>query len=312
MSIKVEKVTSPIALAEGPHWDSSTNTLYYINFKGNTVHSFKPDENKSATATVDNGEISPSFIIPVEGQKGKFLISDKNKNNIYTINWDGKSPTIPDPQFIASIEPKDGPTHINDGKADPAGRLWTGTMGKEISGQPGEFEIEKGGLFSYSGGKVTNHLSKITLSNGLAWSLDKSKFFYIDSLKYRVDVYDYDLKSGQISNQNIVFDLKKNNIPGIPDGMTVDAEGKLIIAVFGGGVVLRVDPNSGELLAKIQIPVPQVTSVAFGGKNYEDLYVTTANIYATPESVKLYPDAGCVYRLTNLGFKGLPPTSVKL
>lgn len=76
--------------------------------------------------------------------------------------------------------------------------------------------------------------------------------------------------------------------------------------------VLRIDPATGTVISKIQIPVPQVTSVTFGGSNYDELYVTTANIYATPESLKLYPDAGCVYRLTNLGFKGLPAKNVKL
>ncbi|XP_075227281.1 regucalcin-like [Lycorma delicatula] len=310
MSVKVEKITPPITLAEGPHWDASSETLFFIDYKGYTVHSYQPKGNKYYKANIANGEFSPTFIIPVEGQKNKFVIS--GKNNIYTINWDGKNPTITDPQFIASLEPKDSPTRLNDGKADPAGRLWTGTMGKEISGQPGEFELEKGGLYSLSDGKVTKHLEKVSLSNGLAWSLDKKKFFYIDSLKYRVNVFDYDITSGQISNQQVLFDFKEKNLPGIPDGMTVDAEGKLIVAVFGGAAILRIDPATGDLISKIQIPVPQVTSVAFGGNNFDELYVTTANIYATPESLKLYPDAGSVYRLTNLGFKGLPPTNVKL
>lgn len=74
----------------------------------------------------------------------------------------------------------------------------TGTMGHEISGQPGEFEVEKGGLYSLKDGKVTKHLDKVTLSNGIAWSLDKKKLYYNDSLKYRVYVFDYDITDGQI------------------------------------------------------------------------------------------------------------------
>ncbi|XP_039288062.1 regucalcin [Nilaparvata lugens] len=193
----------------------------------------------------------------------------------------------------------------------------TGTMGFEIEGKLGEFVEEKGGLYSISGNSstgytVNQHLDKITLSNGLAWSLDHSTFYYIDSMKYRISAYDYDIKSGSISNPRTVLDFKQKMIPGIPDGMTVDSEGKLIVAVFAGGCVLRIDPDSGDVLAKIQVPAPQVTSIAFGGDNFDELYVTTANIYATPETQEMFPDAGSVYRLTNLGFKGVRANKVKL
>ena len=102
----------------------------------------------------------------------------------------------------------------------------------------GSFEPERGHLYSLDlDGQLRSHADKIGLSNGLGWSSDGTKFFYIDSLAYSVDVFDYDIQNGSVSNRKVLFDLKKNGIKGLPDGMCIDANNNIWFAVFFGARV---------------------------------------------------------------------------
>lgn len=312
MSHSVERVKKVKAarLGEGPHWDIPSQTLYFVDIMGGSVHSYKPSTDEYHSAVVGDGSLSVSLIIPVEGEKNKFVIS--LKNDLAVIDWDGKSPKTSDPKVIGAVEEKDNTRRINDGKADAKGRIWAGTMNIEFNP---DGSIDPVGAFYKidNSGKTTKIFSNIHISNGLAWSSDNKTFYYIDSFRLRVDSYNYDLESGEISNEKPAFDFKKNNIPGFPDGMTIDAEGKLFVANFEGSQVLRVDPESGELLAKISIPASKITSVAFGGANLEELYVTSANFDTSNNEPGTEDEiSGYLYKVKNLGVKGLPMYNVKL
>uniref|UniRef100_A0A1B6EIG4 Regucalcin n=1 Tax=Cuerna arida TaxID=1464854 RepID=A0A1B6EIG4_9HEMI len=316
MEPKVEPVGPPAVVGEGPFWDDETQTLYYIDAFRPRIYSYHPSTGSHNSVSVvsekpGKPEVHTSFVIKIKGEKNKFVISDDKR--LAVINWDGVSSDPVMTEHLMDVE-QEPVASFNDGKCDPSNRLWAGTRGSVPLDVPiTEMQKEKGSLYSLQRDKtVKKHLSKITLSNGLTWSLDKKKFYYIDSLKFGIDSYDYDDTTGSISNGKTVFCYKKNNVDGLPDGMTTDQEGKIWVACVRGGQVLRIDPNTGEIIQTVKIPSPLPTSVVFGGPNYEDLYVTSGKIKFTKEMEEKYPMAGCTFRVTGLGVRGVPSLPVQL
>jgi len=162
-----------------------------------------------------------------------------------------------------------------------------------------------GSLYSMDeNGVVDKKFGGITISNGLCWSLDNQYFYYIDTPLLRVDRFRFDLETGSISERTTVVKIPKEE--GYPDGMTIDSEGMLWIAHWGGWQVARWNPLTREKIHSIKIPALQVTSVCFGGENYEDMFVTSARRGLTPEQLVEEPLAGHTFCIRNSGVKGLP------
>jgi len=186
----------------------------------------------------------------------------------------------------------------NDGKADPAGRLWAGIM-------PAEWGAMTGSFFSVDHhGNVDAKLTGIGCSNGLAWRPDKAAFYYIDSLKFRIDRFRWDGGSGEIRFERTLarFDDKTH---GLPDGMCIDAEGQLWVAFWNGACVRRIDAESGAEIARIDLPARQITSCAFGGEDLDTLYITSAWSGLDDEARARQPLAGSVFTVKP-GVTGLP------
>jgi len=305
---KVEQISAPAILGEGPHWDHNAQALYYVDIHGYSIHKYVPATNKHTTVKMGD---DVSFVIPLEGSKDKFVIPVGC--NVAILTWDGESSTPADVKYVCSVDNEKGLNNrLNDGKADPTGRLWSGTMGQAESSEV-KFTPEVGSLFSFSKDwKPTKHATKITVSNGLAWSEDLKLMYYIDSVTTKVDAFDFDAENVKLSNRRIAFDFELNGVEGLPDGMAIDTEGKLWVACFGGSQVVRVDPESGKLLGHIEIPAPNVTSVAFGGPQLDELYVTTAKMFLSEEQLKKYPGSGATFHVTGVGVKGYPGQTVKL
>ena len=158
---------------------------------------------------------------------------------------------------------------------------------------------------------VTKHVSEISISNGIEWSLDWTKLYYIDSLARHVYSFDYNEQTGAITNQTVAVDYAQDDKLGLPDGMTIDAEGKLWVAAFFGGAVTRWDPETGKKLAYIPIPSKRVTSCCFGGPNYDKLFVTSACVGAKDSELQQYPHPGAVFVVEDLGVRGLPAQKFK-
>jgi sugar lactone lactonase YvrE len=176
---------------------------------------------------------------------------------------------------------------MNDGNVDSAGRLWAGTVGL------GE-EPDAGSLYRLDPDlTVTRVLDVVTESNGIDWSPDDRVMYYVDSLEHRVDAFDFDLDSGSVTNRRpfAVFD-KEAEI--LPDGLTVDGEGCVWVALWGGSAVHRYTPE-GELDRVLAMPTRQITSCAFGGPGLDDLYVTSAREWLEPAVLEQEPDAGAVF-----------------
>jgi len=144
---------------------------------------------------------------------------------------------------------------------------------------------------------MTLKVPHVTISNGLCWSLDHKIFYYIDTPTQGVDAFDYDIETGNITNRRTIIEIPLDL--GFPDGMTIDNEGKLWIACWGGSKITRWDSETGKLLRTIAMPALKTSSVCFGGEDLSDLYVTTASTEG-----EAYPN-GHLFRVRNLGVKGL-------
>jgi sugar lactone lactonase YvrE len=204
-------------------------------------------------------------------------------------------PTTGELSVMAEVEGDLSANRMNDAKCDSAGRLWGGTMSADLR------NLERGNAALYCLGtdySVRKVLTNVSISNGLGWSPDDRTMYFIDSLTYGVDAFDFDVATGTLSNRRRLITFSEPD--GIPDGMTVDIEGCLWIAVFRSWVLRRFAPD-GALDAVIRLPVPQATSCGFGGQDQSDLYITTYRAPDTP------PDslAGGVFRCRP-GVKGRP------
>jgi gluconolactonase len=306
---KLERVVENCGLGEGPHWDVATQTLYLVDIVEKSILKYTPETGKVAKASVAPNQTT--FIVPIEGKKNQFIISLDDQLAI--ISWDGESDkvSVVEKLCVASCSNnKSSNGKFNDAKCDSSGRLWAGT---HVLGPDIEKTEPLGTLYTFDNKRqLKGQVDKIKIANGLAFNDKTKKMFYIDSLKGTVDQFDFDITTGSVSNRKEWFTLQKLSIPGIPDGMTIDSDGNLWVAVFGGSRVLKVDGSKSEtLLDTIDIPAEQVTSVAFGGKNLDELYVTTGAMELQGKK-PAPPVDGAVYKVTGTGSKGLPAVNFKL
>ncbi|CAI5939249.1 unnamed protein product [Closterium sp. NIES-64] len=200
---------------------------------------------------------------------------------------------------------------FNDGKCDPAGRFWAGTMHASWRDP-----APKGSLFCVSPAAAAASTATATaaaaapalevkvegtqLSNGLAWSADGARLFFIDSALRTVDCFDFDAATAGISNRRTVVTFGQDE-PGVPDGMAIDARGQLWVVVGESGSVRQVDPETGKEVSRVALPVVRPTSCAFGGKDLSELYVTTREETGASPSV----NAGGLFKCHVPGVKGL-------
>jgi sugar lactone lactonase YvrE len=188
---------------------------------------------------------------------------------------------------------------MNDGKCDPAGRFWAGTM--PFDPAPGS---QSGAMYRLDKDfQVTKVLSGVTLTNGLDWTLDGQHMYYIDSMTQGVDVFDFDPATGNLANRKRLITIAPEQ--GLPDGMTVDAEGGLWVALHGSGSVRRYMPD-GRVDRVVRVPPTMVTCCAFGGPDLTDLYITTMSFGMSDEAKRAQPLAGALFKCRP-GVRGRPP-----
>lgn len=265
-------------LGEGPIWDIEDACLWWINIEEGLVHRFDPATNVNRTF-----EIGQRIGTVVRRAKGGLVLAAHHG----LIAFDPESEEL---TSIADPE-SDKPTNrFNDGKCDPAGRLWAGTLNFEDEGQP------RGALYSMdANGSVKQHLDGICVSNGIVWTSDAQTMYYIDSPTRKVDAFDFDNDAGVISHRRTAVTLAEGL--GYPDGMAIDSEDKIWVALWDGWGVARFDPSSGDLLEKIDVPTSQVTACAFGGPNLDDLYITTARRGLADAALEKQPAAGGLFHV---------------
>ncbi|MCT2535258.1 SMP-30/gluconolactonase/LRE family protein [Aquibacillus koreensis] len=263
-------------LGEGPSWDHKRNLFYWVDILGKKVFQYSPSSNERYELLLDQ---YCGFVVPREN--GGVVLG--LQNGIHFYDWEkDQLEKITDPE---SHLPNN---RFNDGKCDPTGRLWAGTM--DLNAKDGMASLYTLDSHLHSNKKLGN----LGISNGLAWSPDHSYMYFIDTPTKQIVQYDFDKNTGSIDQPKVVVDF--HDQVGSPDGMTIDSEGMLWIAHWGGHGVSRWDPNTGEQLAFVDIPAKNVTSCAFGGEDLNQLYVTTARTDTSEEELENYPHAGGVFK----------------
>jgi len=258
-------------VGEGPFWHK--DRLYWVDIFERKLYSCSREAQdlRSLSVSSDLGAAAPWD----EG----FILG--TKNGIETLSQGGAS------QLLSSSPALTPEFRFNDGKLDPAGRFWCGTTTYKFTvGAGALYRVERDGTISCV-------LEGITLSNGLDWDEQPGRFYFIDTMTQRVDVFDYDLASGQIANRRVAFEVPKEF--GIPDGMACDKAGRLWVACWGGSHVIGFDPRSGRTVGRIRVPT-QLTSSCWIGPDNRTLYITTARLNLSPEVLCREPLAGSVFQ----------------
>ncbi|KAM8753150.1 LOW QUALITY PROTEIN: regucalcin [Rhynchonycteris naso] len=234
-SIKIECVLPENCwCSESPVWEAS-NSLPFVDIPEKKVCQWDSLSKQVHQVTVD----APvgSVALRLSGGVGGYVATIGTK--FCALNWENQA-------IVLATVDKDKKYNFNDGKLDPAGRYFAGSMAEETA--PALLERHQGALYSlFPDHHVEKYFDQVDISNDLDWSLDHKIFYYIDSLSYSVDAFDYDLQTGQIYNRRSVYTLEKEE--QIPDRMCIDAEGKLWVACYNRERVIRLDAETEHLSA---------------------------------------------------------------
>jgi sugar lactone lactonase YvrE len=266
---------SQCILGESPYWHAERKSFFWVDIEKGELYEFQVALKKT-TKRKFNQRLS----LVVEGQGDYLILALDRKIARYDLETEKLT-------WLIEVEEDQPLNRFNDGACDADGRLWIGTMSTKIT-------PESGALY-----KITSELSpekmlgKITISNGMAWTSDNETFYYIDSPTQEIRAYQFDLETGEINFDRTVIRVPKEL--GTPDGMSMDREGKLWVAHYGGFGVYCWDPENGKLLKKIVLPAPHVTSCVFGGENLDHLLITTARENLTEAQLQEYPQSGDVF-----------------
>jgi sugar lactone lactonase YvrE len=284
-------IDAKATLGEGPCWDANKQQLYWVDIMEKKVHIYDPQSNSDRFVQLDQyvGAVVP------RAESEEVIVACHH--GFYSLNLEtGHLTPLGNPE-------SDLPNNrFNDGKCDAAGRLWAGTMALNASGNAGTLYCLDTDL------SIRPMVKPVTISNGLAWTSDNRTMYYIDTPTKQVVAYDYDAVSGNITNKRVAVTIPEGG--GGPDGMTIDAEGMIWVAQWGGFQVSRWNPSTGELLDSVRVPAAQVTSCAFGGENLDELYITTARIGLNEQALAEQPHAGGVFRIKP-GVVGVPANHFK-
>lgn len=278
-------------LAEGPSWDSQRKSLYWVDILANKFCRWDP-----RTGVNEEFPVGESVGAVVPNIDGDVLLVTKDGFKRYEFATK---------QLIPIVDPEEHlpGNRFNDGKCDPCGRFWAGTMDHAEKGVTGAlYCLDK----DHSCRKM---FEGVGISNGMDWSPDKKHMYYIDSMSQKILCFNFDLAEGRISEPSVLIDFKDEE--GLPDGMTVDEEGMLWIAHWDGWQVSRWNPYTKQRLGTIHVPVARVTSCAFGGDELDTLYITTASVGLTSTELKNQPFSGGIFAI-KLKVKGISRGPCKL
>jgi sugar lactone lactonase YvrE len=263
-------------LAEGPVWDARRGALLWVDILRGEIHRYDGEDRVIAVLP------DPVGAVAVRAAGGLVAATGMGVALL-----DGAAP-----EWIATVGRGD---RFNEAKCDPAGRLWAGTL----------TNAQRRGaaaLYRLGGGTIEPVLEDVTLSNGIGWSPDGGTMYYVDTPTETVDAFDFDPATGAVSGRRRFVDL--HDVPGRPDGLTVDADGAVWVAMARGWAVRRFLADGTPDLV-VDVPAYKVTSCTFGGDDLGELYVTTACFGLDERELAAQPHAGAVFRCRP-GVTGLP------
>lgn len=270
-----------LILGEGARWHAAWQKFLFIDIKGKLIGTCDPESGKVNTKKIAD---MPGMLTPAKDNE--LLIAVQGKIVLFDFLTAETKTLI---KFKESNE-----NRSNDGVCDALGRLWVGTMNLNA-------KHNAGNLYCYTG-KLTKKIKGTSVSNGICWTQDNRTMYYIDSFAYNIRAFDYDLTTGNICNERVVVQITDKHV--VADGMCIDTEGMLWVAMWGGACVNRYNPFTGACIGKIELNAPNVTSCAFGGEKMDQLLITTARDGLSKEELDLYPHSGSLF-IANLKIKGL-------
>lgn len=271
--MRIERMTTD--LGEGPLWDATRGVLWMVDIMAHRVLAHDPGA--GTTRVFDVGQ-------PV----GAVALAADDLVCAVQAGFGRLDPSTGAFRMWIPVEADDPRTRMNDGYVDARGRFWAGTMSMHR-------ERERGALYRLDpDGTVTRHLTGVTTSNGIDWSGDQRRMYYVDTGHPRIDVFDFDLDAGTLANRRPFVHVDPEE--GKPDGLVVDADDHVWLALWRGHRVIRYAPD-GTRVATIDLPSLLTTKPAFGGAELNDLYVTSARESLSAEELAAWPDAGGLFRL---------------
>ena len=273
-------------------WHPQQQRLYYCDIPGRKLHCFNP---ASGELTHWNFETEVASCAPMQG--GALLLA--MRDGLWRFDpASGERTLLAEPPYDPAKE------RFNDGKCDPQGRFWVGTIY-----EPRDPALAS--LHCFSGGKLQRKAEGITVSNGLAWSPNGRTMYWSDTKAHTIYTLDFDPASGEIANRRVFasFPLKQagqslDGYGGRPDGAAMDVEGGYWAAMFEGQRLLRFSPE-GQVVREVKLPVRCATMPCFGGADLKTLYITTARENRPAAELAEQPFAGCVLAL-EVDVPGLP------
>jgi len=266
-------------LGEGPIWHPDEQALYWVDLLNRRVYRYRP-----TTGKPDAFEASVAITVLGLRAAGGWVAATTDGFAF----WDSGRREV---ELIVNPEAHLAYTRFNDGAVDCAGRFWAGTMNKDIE----DPSVTDGSLYRLDpDGSCHKMGAGFTVANGIGWSLDHRTMYFADTLRSVIYAYDFDPVGGTIENRRPFAQVSPEE--GYPDGLTVDSEGCVWSALWGGWKVVRFDP-AGRAVDEVRLPASNVSSCAFGGPDLHDLYVTSAWESLSAEERKQQPLAGDLFRV---------------
>jgi sugar lactone lactonase YvrE len=281
-------------LAEGPLWDVERHVLWWVDIIAGRVHRFDPAA--GSDSVIEIGRAVGCVALRMDG-----ALVVAAPEALLTLN-----PEAGALEPLARFEPGPVALRCNDGKCDPQGRFWIDRLALDRAVGASSL-VRYGGPGPEVASRFETVLRGLTIPNGLDWSADGKRMFFVDSMHRVVSIFDFDETTGALAGGRPFARVDESlGLPAsaVPDGLTVDEEDCVWVAVWGGGCVLRFGPD-GSLLGRIDVPVTRVSSCAFGGADLTDLFITTAWEEAPPAELAAEPAAGGIYR-ARPGVRGRP------
>ena len=283
---------APSLLGESPFWHPEESALYWCDIPGRRLNRYRP-----ATARADHWDFDTEVACCAPMLGGRLMLGMRDGLWRFDPGTGVRMP-VAEPPYNPATE------RFNDGKADPQGRFWVGTIY-----EPRDPPLA--GLYRWSEGKLTRTAGKVTVSNGLAWSPDGRTLYWSDTKAHTVYAFDFNPADGSLSRQRVFvqFPAKQPgqdlaDYGGRPDGAAMDSEGAYWCAMFEGQRLLRLS-SAGEVLRDIRLPVRCATMPCFGGHDLKTLYVTTSRENRPADELAAQPLAGCVLHM-RVEVSGLP------
>lgn len=256
------------SVGEGPVWDDRREELLFLDIWGKCIYVVEYENGK--TKKLDVGQQIGCFALC---ENGDLLVA--LEDGIYRMDGAGKMTLAHQPIKIKG-------RRFNDGKVGPDGCFYAGTTDDQ----------KQGAFYRLQDGVLTELFDGCGCSNGLDWTVDETKMIYCDTVTQSIERFDFDKEAHALSNRKIIANIPKEM--GKPDGLAMDEEDGIWLALWDGGAIVRIDSSKGEILSKWDIPAAKASSCCFAGKNLDELIITTASIAGDAEK---YPLAGYCFKM---------------